>query len=264
MVNLFRLLKEFPKINNANLSLLYINFNMNLIFFTSIIILFLSAVTASFLGVIVLNHLDDLKLKGYSGYGYKYKKYKQIGGAVHFVTAIVTLFFLHFVGFLNALHYLTFVGFALLYVVLGFYDFRLNHYKYVQISLLVLLSFFVVYFHKNHFFDYHWGIAVLDSSPFLVIALFTGIIVGIISLLIVIDNLYKQVVPILALIIVVLFCFLDAKNTIEFFYFNLSVVATLCVVIYFELFGDRTLFFGKGGIYLLGFYFAIYFFHLLS
>lgn len=230
----------------------------------SIFILVVSFATPTAVIVFGLNHSNDLKLKGYSGFGSKYNQYKQIGGAVHFVTGTVTLLFLHFVSFLNALHYLTFIGFALLYVVLGFYDFRLKQYKYVQILLLVLLSFFVVYFHKNHVIDYHWGIAVLDSFPFIIIALFTSVIVGVIGLLIGIDNLYKRVVPLLALIIVVLFCCLNAKNAIGFYYFNLSVVATLCVVIYFELFADHTLFLGKGGIYLLGFYFTIYFFRRLS
>lgn len=237
---------------------------MSFFIYTSFFIFSLSLATASIFSVTVLNHLNDLKLKGYSGFGLMYHQYKQIGGAIHFVTGIVTLCFLHFLGFLNALQYLTFIGFALLFVVLGYYDFRLKHYKYLQMVLLVLLSFFVVYFHKSHFINYKWDIVAFDAYPYVSLVLFTSVIVGVISLLLVIDNLNKRVVSILALIIVVLFCCLEAKKAFGFYYFNLSIIATLCVVIYFELFADRALYLGKGGVYLLGFYFSVYSFHLLS
>lgn len=222
----------------------------------SFVIIALSFSITTSLSLITLNYKDKLKLKGhYYKTNKKLSVFRHISTITLYISSLATVYLLDYLGFINATNYLLFLGFALLYIGVGIFDFQLNSYRYASVLTLTLLSFFVVYAYKEHFTNYYWGIAFLDWSVYTTIVVFTAVIVGIIQLLIVIDNLYPKRLPLFAFAIVLLFCCFDVEQALGSYYLNLSIIATLLGSIYIQLFITKKLVLSRSALYLLGFYF---------
>jgi hypothetical protein len=230
----------------------------------SFVIIALSFSITTSLSLISLNYKDNLKLRGNYKTTKKLSVFRNISTITLYISSLATIWVLDYLGFINPTNYLFFLGFALLYIGVGVFDFQLNSYRYASVLTLTLLSFLMVYAYKEHFANYYWGIAFLDWSVYTTILAFTAVIVGIIQLLIVIDNLYPKRLPLLAFAIVLLFCCFDVEQALASYYLNLSIIAALMGIISIQLFINKKLVLSRSAIYLLGFYFSIYLFHSIT
>lgn len=232
--------------------------------FTSCVILSISIAVSTMFSVVVLNQLKDLKLKGFNGLDRKQRHYKNVGGIMLLLSSCFAIWFLHVIRVLNGFDYLLFLSFATSYVILGFCDYLLKPYKYVDLVLLALLTFTVVYCYNSYFINHDWPLQFFNSSSYIILVLSSAAIVGFMYLLHFLYKSNKGIVLILFITLVVLSCYFEMQNSISNFYFNMSILATLLIVIYFELKQKGELHFGKSGVYLISFYLISYVIQLLN